>query len=202
MPILNDAKSYGALTKFFHWVIVGLFAFQYAAGYTMTSLGSQDSALGFTQGNYYNWHKSIGLIALGFAFFRLLNRHYNRLPKWAPNLTKSEKRMMHYYENALYLAMFLMPVSGFVYVMAGGYGVHFLEITHLPNPIGKLSQLATIAKWTHILSSFAILIALAAHMSVVLRHQLVLKNGLVWRMLPARARSPVPTPLPAGDKAQ
>jgi len=188
MPLLNDSKRYGAITKFFHWIIVTLFAFQYAAGYTMTSLGAKDTALGFTQANYYNWHKSIGLIALGFAIFRLLNRHFNQLPNWAPNLTKTDKKLMHYYENWLYFAMFLMPVSGYIYVMAGGYGVHFLEMTHLPNPIGKWPLVADIAKWTHILSSYEILVALVAHMSVVLRHHFILNDGILWRMLPGRGQ--------------
>jgi len=186
MPLLNEPGSYGAITKFFHWIVVLAFALQYAAGYTMTSLARNETALGLTQANFYNWHKSIGLIALLFASFRLLNRHFDRLPNWAPNLTRTEKRMMHDYETALYLAMFLMPVSGFIYVMAGGYGVHFLELAHLPNPIGKRPLIAEIAKWTHILYGYAVLIALAAHMSVVFRHQLVLQDGILWRMLPRR----------------
>lgn len=196
MPFLNDSKRYGAITKFLHWVIVFLFAFQYAAGYTMVSLEDKQTALGFTQANYYNWHKSIGLIALAFAIFRLLNRKFNRLPNWAPGLTKTEKRMMHHYENLLYLAMFLMPITGYVYVMAGGYGVHFFEVVHLPNPIGKWEQLAFIAKWTHIGCSIAILIALAAHLSVVLRHQLLMKDGMIWRMLPLPQNPPAPIAKP------
>ncbi|MEO1282796.1 MAG: cytochrome b [Pseudomonadota bacterium] len=184
MALLNDSQRYGALTKFFHWIIVALFALQYAAGYTMVSLSSKQTALGLTQANYYNWHKSIGLVVLVFATLRLLNRTFNTLPDFASSLTPVEKRMMHHYENVLYLAMFVMPISGYIYVMAGGYGVHFFEVVHLTNPIGKTPNLAFAAKWTHILSSYVILIALVAHLGVVLRHQLILKNGLLSRMTP------------------
>lgn len=184
MPLLNSRSGYGGLTKFFHWAVVALFAFQYVAANIMLSLGPKDTALGLTQANYYNWHKSIGLIALAFAVGRLLARNISGLPDFAPSLSKRERRLMHYYENLLYAAMFVMPVSGFVYVMAGGYGVHFFEAAHLPNPIGKWEPLAFIAKWTHIVSSYLIVVALIAHLSVVLRHQLLLKNGLLYRMLP------------------
>lgn len=188
MALFSSKTEYGALTKFFHWAIVALFAFQYVAANIMLALGPKDTALGLTQANYYNWHKSIGLIALAFAIGRLLSRKFGGLPNFAPSLSRRERRLMHYYENLLYAAMFLMPVSGFIYVMAGGYGVHFFEAVHLPNPIGKWPELAFIAKWTHIVSAYAIVIALTAHLGVVLRHQLVLKNGLINRMLPGNGR--------------
>ncbi|MEO1206329.1 MAG: cytochrome b/b6 domain-containing protein [Pseudomonadota bacterium] len=98
--------------------------------------------------------------------------------------------MMHHYENLLYLAMFIMPISGYLYVMAGGNGVHFFEVVHLHNPIGKSDNIELAAKWTHIVSSYVILIALAAHLGVVLRHQLILKTGLLSRMTPGRSTQP------------
>jgi len=184
MPVLNTSNQYGAITKTMHWIIVILFALQYAAGYTMVSLGPKETALGLTSSNYYNWHKSIGLVVLIFATSRLLNRSFDNLPDFASSLSESERKLMHRYETLFYIAMFVMPVSGYVYVMAGGYGVHFFEWVHLPNPIGKWPELAFLAKWSHILSSYAILIALAAHLGVVLRQQFILKTGLVSRMLP------------------
>lgn len=35
MALLNDGRTYGALTKLFHWLIVALFAFQYVAAAIM-----------------------------------------------------------------------------------------------------------------------------------------------------------------------
>ena len=37
--LLNQPHAYGALTKAFHWLVVALFAFQFASGLTMTRLG-------------------------------------------------------------------------------------------------------------------------------------------------------------------
>jgi len=58
--LLNRPHGYGALTKAFHWLMVALFAFQLGSGLVMTRLGMGPTADGF-----YNWHKSIGLVALG-----------------------------------------------------------------------------------------------------------------------------------------
>ena len=82
--------------------------------------------------------------------------------------------------------MFVMPVSGYLYVMAGGYGVRLFGAVDLPNPIGEWQLLALASKWVHIASAYILLAALALHLTIVLRHQLWLKDGLLHRMLPGR----------------
>ena len=52
--------------------------------------------------------------------------------------------------------MFVMPISGYLYVMAGGYGVRLFGAIELPNPIGQWEFLAVTAKWTHITGSYAL----------------------------------------------
>ena len=137
MSLLNTKDGYGALTKGLHWAIVVLFAFQFAAAHTMLRIAPGQSALGLSQATYYNWHKSIGLIALAFAVFRLLARACGRLPDWAPTLSARERRFVHRAEQVLYAAMFVMPVSGYLYVTAGGYGVNLFGVVELANPIGE-----------------------------------------------------------------
>jgi cytochrome b561 len=138
------------------------------------------------QSTYYNWHKSIGLVALVAAVLRLLARRRGQLPDWAPTLSERERAFIHRAEQVLYAAMFVMPVSGFLYVMAGGYGVNLFGVWELPNPIGAWPALAVLAKWTHIVSAYVLIATLAGHVGLVLWHTLVLKDGLLGRMLPRR----------------
>ena len=186
MALLNTEDGYGSLTKLCHWLVVALFAFQFAAANIMLRLDGGETALGLSQDTYYNWHKSIGLVALLVAVVRLLARRSGQLPPWAPMLSAGERRFIHRAEQVLYAAMFVMPVSGFVYVMAGGYGVNLFGVVNLPNPIGTWPPLATAAKWVHIVSAYALAAALAGHVGLVLWHTLVLRDGLLRRMLPRR----------------
>jgi cytochrome b561 len=186
MSVLNTKEGYGTLTKLLHWAIVGLFAFQFAAAHIMIRMRPDASVLGLSQDTFYNWHKSIGLIALAVAVFRLLARQLGRLPDWAPTLSARERSFVHRVEQVLYAAMFVMPVSGYLYVMAGGYGVNLFGVVELANPVGENKPLAAAAKWTHIASSYLLLLALAGHVGLVLRHQLLLKDRLLDRMLPGR----------------
>ena len=191
MALLNTQDGYGALTKFIHWLVVALFAFQFAAANIMLRIDGDETALGLTQAAYYNWHKSIGLLALIVAVGRAGSAQRGQLPDWAPTLSARERKFIHRAEQVLYTAMFLMPVSGYLYVMAGGYGVSLFGVWNLPNPIGTHETLAAAAKWTHIAASYALVLALAGHIGLVLRHQLILKDGLLRRMLPGgRADKP------------
>ena len=186
MTLHNTSDGYGALTKALHWLVVGLFAFQFAVANIMLRMDEGGSVLGLSQDIYYNWHKSIGLIALAVAVVRLLARRSGQLPDWAPVLSERERRFIHRAEQALYIAMFMMPVSGFLYVMAGGYGVTLFGVWELPNPIGVRPAIATAAKSIHIVSAYVLVLALAGHVGLVLWHTLVLKDGLIRRMLPRR----------------
>jgi cytochrome b561 len=131
----------------------------------------------------YNWHKSLGLAALALAMARLWSRRAGVLPPWAPGLSAFERRLIHRYEQALYAAMFVMPLSGFVYVMAGGYGVLLFGLWPLPDPIGEWKALAAAARVVHAAAAIILAAAIAIHAGLVLRHQFILRDGLLSRML-------------------
>ncbi|BDG72222.1 cytochrome b [Roseomonas fluvialis] len=183
MPMLNSPQGYGSLTKALHWIVAALFAVQVAAGLVMTRLPDES---GTARDAIYNWHKTLGLVALAVALVRLWARRAGELPPWAPGLTVLDQRIVHHAERGLYLAMFVMPVSGFVYVMAGGYGVLFAGVLALPNPLPRWAWLALAGKWTHIAGALLLAAALAAHLTVVLRHTLLHSHGLLRRMLPGQ----------------
>jgi len=186
MVLFNTSEGYGALTKLLHWLIVALFAFQYVAGNIMVRIGPDDTVLALSQDTYYNWHKSVGLVALALAVFRLVSRKTGRLPDWAPTLSAAERTFIHRNEQVLYTAMFVLPIAGFLYVMAGGYGVRLFGMIDLPDPIGEWRALAAAAKWVHIVGGYVLVAAIAGHFGLVLRHQLVMGDRLLHRMLPRR----------------
>jgi len=186
MKLHNSAAGYGVLTRSFHWLTAVLFAFQLVSAHVMTRLAPGGRAVGIGQDAFYDWHKTIGLAALLVALARVWARRQGELPPWAPSLSAGERAFVHRAEQVLYAAMLVMPVSGLLYVMAGGYGVRLLGAVDLPNPLGSVPWLAIAARWTHIGAGWVLVGALAGHIGLVLRHQLVLGDGLLWRMWPRR----------------
>jgi cytochrome b561 len=179
MPLRNTTTAYGGLNKALHRAIAGLFAAQLVSGPLMVRLGE-----GPVQDALFDWHKTPGLMALLIAVPRLLLRRFGRLPDWAPVLSETERRPIHRLEQLLYLAMFLMPLSGFVFVMAGGHGVRFVGVLALLGPIGRGEAPAAVAQVVHIARALLLSAALAGHLGLVQRHAPVLRDGLLRRMRP------------------
>ena len=180
----NTATRYGFVTKCLHWTVFLLILNQFVAAAAMLNTPQGQTTAGFTQGTLYNWHKSIGLILLLVALARYIWRKRTPLPDWAPNLSAGEKRALNLIEPTLYVCMFLMPISGFVFVMTGGYGVNFFGVWHLPNFLGKHPAIAPIAEWTHKLTAVLLLATLLAHWGLGIRHQWRHRDRYLHRMLP------------------
>ena len=140
MALKNSATCYGSVSRFLHWSVVTLFAFQYLSAAIMTHLARDKTLLGLSQGDLYNWHKSIGLVLLTLALARLIWRKATPLPDWAPVLSKTERAISHRNETLLYGCMFLLPLSGYLFVMAGNFGVKLFGLVNLPNPMLAISD--------------------------------------------------------------
>jgi len=187
MTILNSNLGYGALTKLFHWLIVFLFAAQYFSATIMLRTPADSATLGVNQATYYNWHKSLGLVALIVAIARLINRRTGELPPWAPTLTALEQFITHRAEHLLYAAMIIMPLSGFLYVMAAGYGVLLFGLFDIPNSLPSSPVIASVAKWVHVATAILLLLPLGTHLGLVLGHHFGQKDRLINRILPGRS---------------
>lgn len=182
----NSATHYGAVARFLHWSVFLLFVYQYLSANIMTRLARDKLALGFTQSDYYDWHKSIGLLLLGLALLRWLWRKLTPLPEWAPTLSAAERAISHRNETLLYGCMFLLPTSGYLFVMAGGFGVKLFGLHDLANPVGKHELLATLARVVHITGGYAAVVVIAWHVGLGLKHHLFDRDRFLNRMLPFR----------------
>jgi cytochrome b561 len=180
----NTDTRYGAVTKVLHWAVFAAFVNQFVVAWAMLHTEEWDTTLGFTRDGLYEWHKSIGLVVFVLACVRYLWRRTASLPDWAPNLSGAETRAIHLIERLLYGCMFLMPISGFVFVMTGGYPIRFLGVRDLPQLLPLHSGVSRVAQWTHAVTAALIGVTLVAHWLVVARHQLRHRDRYVHRMLP------------------
>ena len=180
----NTDERYGWMTKLLHWTGVLLIANQFVVAAIMLTTPADGTTAGVAQGGWYNWHKSIGLIAFAVVLARFVWRTTASLPDWAPHLSARERRAIHWVERGLYLGMFLMPVSGFVFVMAGDFGVNLFSTWELPRVISPNQGLATFARWTHTGTAWLLGLAILTHWTIVARHQWRHHDRYVHRMLP------------------
>ncbi len=184
MALLNSAGRYGAMAKLFHWTVFLIFVNQYVTGSVMMRLGKGQAFLGYSGGELYTWHKSAGVVVLAVVLLRIVWRKTTPLPDWAETLEDWERAVTKWVERFLYVCMILMPVSGYVFTMAGGYRFKLFGVVELPVLIEKNASLAAVGEWSHLIIGYMIVIALTLHIGLGLKHHLVNKDRFLNRMLP------------------
>lgn len=177
MPSLyNTDSSYGPLSKFFHWVIsvlVILMLFTYFVD------DIPDKVL---RGVVFNAHKLLGLTILMLLILRFLWMLCNVKPK-LPTASSWERALEHLVHWSLYLALFLMPLAGWIGTSAGGYPPRLGSKT-LGLPIEKSETLSDFAFSVHNTLAVIIIILVSLHVLAALFHYFVKKDGILQRMLP------------------
>jgi len=200
MTLRSDAARWGTLAKFFHWTIALLIVGAGIVGLYMTGLPNAPQKI-----RIYAIHKSVGLTVLALALLRLAWRLYDRRPDEVPmpRWQAVGARMVH---GLLYLLIFALPLSGWLYNSASGYPLQWWGLVQLPSLSGGSD--ATLKPLAHGLHEwlFWILVAtLVAHAGAALVHHFVERDATLARMLPWRlkrlaaptATAPEQMPIPA-----
>lgn len=176
MPLRNGPHGYGVVTKVLHWTTVAALLAQFAVGYLMEADDSGrgrgrgrggESGRGRGRGGEDGYeiagalavHVALGVLILTLAVLRVAWRRTG-LPPWAEGLSGGERRLAHWTERALLLLLFAIPLTGLALV---------------------LGEDDDVLGW-HIATHVAFFVALAAHVGLVLKHQLINRDRLLSRM--------------------
>jgi cytochrome b561 len=196
----NSTERWGSVQIGLHWTIAGLILLvQVPAGLTMNAVSP-----GALQNFLYNVHKNTGLIIFLLAIVRLSWRWAHPVPILPPDLPRWQLLAARTTHVLLYLILFLMPISGFLYTAMGGFPVPFLMVWDLSQYVAVDKPAAEFWKIVHISLMFLLFFTVALHVAGALQHHLVRQDGVLRRMLSSqtplpdwtrRARRPVGEPL-------
>ena len=192
MPLRNSANRYGSVTKSLHWSVFLLLLLQYIGANLMTRIGRDTTLLGIGQDFLYDWHKTLGLVLLVLLLGRFAWRSATPLPDWSPMLSEPERQLSSRLERFMYALLVALPLSGYLFVMAGDYGVRLFGSLHLHNPIGKQPALAGTSLFLHVLLAYAALIVVSWHVGHVLKKHCYDGGRYLQRMVPHRRRVTAP----------
>lgn len=181
----NTKTSYGSVAKSFHWLVFAAFVVLYLLGEIMGDM-KQEAApiLGLGKWDMYALHKSIGVTVLAIALARLLWRAMNPQPDLPAGTAKIQTLAAHTVHWMLYVAMLVMPISGYTMSMAGGHGITYFGFWKLPDLIGLNKPLGALAHDIHMTAAEVIYFIVAIHVVAALFHHYVKKNNVLKRMLP------------------
>src|SRR4051812_12053417 len=112
----NSSTQYGSLARFFHWAIAVLVIVTIPIALTMLRIGE-----GKLQNFLFVVHESIGLTIFVLAVLRVVWRLVEPPPRLPASISPGQATLAHINHWLLYLLLFLMPVTGYLSVVAGGY---------------------------------------------------------------------------------
>jgi cytochrome b561 len=175
---------YSLPQRILHWGIAGLVALTLGAGILFFVFGYDglNTTFGGAVTNaLYKYHKTAGVLVLGFMVLRLVLRLRLGAPAPVASLTTMERTLSTGVQLLLYAMLLALPVLGWLASAAGGYPVQFFE-WNLPGLIGKDKALSEILFTLHGLAALAVMLLLGLHIAGALRHWLIKRDGVMRRM--------------------
>lgn len=164
-----DNARYNAGARTLHWIIAVLIIANLASGLAGFAIPV---------------HKAIGLTVLALSVVRLGWRMAWKAPPYPASMSRAETGLAHAVHGVLYLFMIAMPLSGWIMSSAGKYPLTWFGLFDWPKlPVAKGSALAGAGHEFHEIGGWVLLALVAGHVAAALRHQFLLKDGVLRRML-------------------
>ncbi len=177
--IKNTRSSYGNVAKIFHWLIGLAVIGMLILGLFLTSIKDEHLA-----GILFNLHKSTGLAILILVVLRVAWRFSNITPSPSIHAQPWQQKAERYTHFLMYLALFVMPLSGWAMSTAEGYIPSFYGYGEFAMPfIPKSKALADAISWVHTIAGYTLIALVSLHILATVQHYVVHKDNILKRML-------------------
>ena len=175
--------GYDTVSRLFHWVTAVLVLIMIPVGLTMVQEPPQP-----WQDRLYILHKGLGPLVLLVVLTRLGWRAFHPAPPLPLSVSRPQQFAAGTVHAALYTALVVMGVSGYVFVDAGDFPTEALPALGVPPFIAKNEPLSKAAQSVHVTCAFVLIALVVMHVGAAAFHGLVKRDGVVSRMWPPLAR--------------
>jgi cytochrome b561 len=162
-------------SRLMHWSMVAMVIAQLLLGVTMVaSLSYYPLLLAI--------HRPLGVAILVFAVIRLANRLTHHPPPFLATMSRAERRIATWSEYLLYALLLAQPLVGWAMLSAARYPIVLYGPVHLPGIAPHSITLYAVLRLSHSILALLLFLTFTAHMSAVLFHTFVLRDGILDRM--------------------
>jgi cytochrome b561 len=182
----NTRERWGSVQIALHWTIAALVLLvQVPAGITMTSVEP-----GTVQNVGYNIHKTTGIVIFLLALVRLGWRSSHPVPVLPADMPEWQAKLARTTHVLLYVVLFAMPISGFLYTAMGGFPVPIFMVYDLARLVPENKPVAEVFKYMHLTLQYVLYLTVFLHVAGALQHHFVRKDSVLRRMLSSTAPLP------------
>ena len=172
----NTREKLSTTTIGLHWLLaagmIGMLAF---------GLYLEDLPRSPDKAQLIGIHKTIGIVVLIAALVRLMWRRIDPYPDQVGSYTLREQRLSKIVHILLLIGTVLLPLSGIMMSLGGGYPVPVLGLFDIV-PFGKNEFVANIGHIGHGLGVKILIAAIVLHIAGALKNHITDKDGTIGRM--------------------
>jgi superoxide oxidase len=178
MPRRDGRFDQGSIV--FHWLTVLLIVVQFASIWAHEAVGHHSGLAA----PLLSLHRSTGVLTWFVTVMRLLwRRYFAYLPPFPSSMPKLQQIAAKANEYGLYLLLLALPITGLARVMLRGQPFDLL-FWRLPALLEPDPALRSIFVEAHAFGAKALIALIGLHAGAALFHRLVLRDGVLNRMLP------------------
>ncbi len=168
--------------RFLHWLMAAMVLTMLGIGVAMVaSLGDYHRLVSI--------HRPLGIAILILVVIRFVNRQFSTLPPFPATMSSQERFVAHASEVLLYTLLFVLPLVGWGMLSAARYPIVLFGSLHLFPVLPHSVMLYAVLRRTHTFLAYLLFLAFVAHFGAILFHTLIVRDGMLSRMAPWRARA-------------
>src|SRR5277367_2513883 len=177
----KSPTQFALLSRILHWLMAACLLAMLFIGVSMVaSLGDYHTLLSI--------HRPLGILILLLAALRLATRLLTKAPEFPPAMPRQERFVAKASERLLYTLFFALPLVGWGMLSAGHYPIVMFGALHLPPILPARPELYATLRKTHTILAYLLFLTFLAHMGAVLFHTLIVRDGILSRMVPWSVR--------------
>jgi cytochrome b561 len=170
-------------SRLLHWVMAAMVLTMFGIGLSMVvSLADYHTLVSI--------HRPLGIAILVLVVVRFVNRQLSSLPPFPSTMSRAERLAARASELGMYALMFLMPLVGWGMLSAARYPIVLYGSLHLPFLLPHDAMLYAVLRKAHTILAYIFLLMFLAHFGAILFHTLIVRDGILKRMVPWTVRPP------------
>jgi len=169
-----------------HWLIALIIVVAWPVGLLMGDLEISPLKI-----KVFAWHKWAGMTVLFLSVIRLAWRAMHPAPGYPESMAHWQVRVSKGVQWSLYVLLFAVPMTGWLFSSAAGYSVFYLNLIHLPDLVEKNKELADQLHEIHESLNWALLALFVLHFAAALKHHFFDKDTILIRMLRSAPKTPL-----------
>jgi cytochrome b561 len=188
MTMSAERTQFPPLARLLHWLMAAMVLTMLCIGLAMiASLANYHTLVSI--------HRPLGIAILILVVVRFVNRLVSRVPPLPATMSRAERLVATAGEYTMYGLMFILPLVGWGMLSAARYPIVMYRSFHLPPILPHDIDLYSVLRQAHTILAYMFIIIFLAHFGAILFHTLVVRDGLLRRMVPWNIREAAQTQL-------